>query len=184
MRHNFIQFIGLLVLIAGMLSMPLTLFGQATDATIAGLVKDAAGSPLPGATVTIKNESTGFRTGTQTGVDGRFSIKQLPLGGPYTVTFSFIGFTNQTRTGYQLNQADLVSINVTLAESDQNLQEVVVKETGLKSRIDRLGATTAITADNIAKLPVFNRSFTNLIALSPSVTASAWAASFHHRPTT
>lgn len=167
MRHNFIQFIGLLVLIAGMLSMPLTLFGQATDATIAGLVKDAAGSPLPGATVTIKNESTGFRTGTQTGVDGRFSIKQLPLGGPYTVTFSFIGFTNQTRTGYQLNQADLVSINVTLAESDQNLQEVVVKETGLKSRIDRLGATTAITADNIAKLPVFNRSFTNLIALSP-----------------
>jgi hypothetical protein len=144
-----------------------TTYGQATDATISGLVKESSGAVLPGATISIKNESTGFQTGTQSGPDGRFAVKQLPLGGPYSVTFSYVGFSSQVRTGYQLNQADLITINVTLAETDRALQEITVKETALKSRVDRLGASTAITAANIAKLPINNRSFTSLLALSP-----------------
>ncbi|WP_019987668.1 TonB-dependent receptor [Rudanella lutea] len=153
--------------LVGLLFLTTSVWGQATDATIAGIVKDAAGSVLPGATVSVKNESTGFQTGTQTGVDGRFTIKQLPLGGPYTVTFTFVGFAQVVRTGYQMNQGDLVTINTAMIETNQDLQEVIVTETGLKSRVDRLGASTAITAGNIARLPVFNRSFTNLLALSP-----------------
>jgi hypothetical protein len=150
-----------------LVSISLTTYGQATDATIAGLIKDGGGAVLPGATISVRNESTGFQTGTQSGPDGRFAIKQLPLGGPYSVTFSYVGFTNQVRTGYQLNQADLITVNVNLAEADRALQEVIVTETALKSRVDRLGASTAITAGNIAKLPINNRSFTNLLALSP-----------------
>jgi hypothetical protein len=147
--------------------LALTAQGQATDATIIGIVKDKAGVTLPGVTVQVRNASTGFKTGTQTSTDGRFTIQQLPLGGPYTITFSFVGFATQSRTGYQVNQGDQITVNVTMSESDQQLQEIVVTGTSLKNRVDRLGATTAITADNIAKLPVFNRSFTNLLALSP-----------------
>lgn len=158
-----------LKLILGFLCLLLTLtaHGQATDATITGVVKDKAGATLPGVTVQVRNTATGFKTGTQTGLDGRFTMQQLPLGGPYTVTFSFVGFSTQSRTGYQLNQADLITINVTMSESDQQLQEVVVAGTSLQNRVDRLGASLAVTADNIARLPVFNRSFTNLLALSP-----------------
>lgn len=160
--HRFLLYLFLLSL----LITPLVR-GQATDASFVGIVKDNKGSGLPGVTVQVRNQATGFKTGTQTNVDGRFTLQQLPLGGPYTVTFSFVGFTSQSRTGYQLNQGDLVTINATMAETDQQLQEVVVTGSSLKNRVDRLGASTAITADNLAKLPVFNRSFTNLLALSP-----------------
>ena len=146
---------------------PTLVRGQATDASFVGIVKDHTGSALPGVTVQVRNEATGFKTGTQTTVDGRFTMQQLPLGGPYSITFSFVGFTNQTRAGYQLNQGDVVTINTTMTETNQQLQEVIVTGTTLKNRVDRLGASTAITADNLAKLPVFNRSFTNLLALSP-----------------
>ncbi|WP_232074068.1 TonB-dependent receptor [Spirosoma aureum] len=143
------------------------LFGQATDASIIGLVKGTNGEVLPGATVTARNESTGFQINTITNTDGRFTFRQAPLGGPYTVIVSYVGYVNQSRTGYRLNQGDQVVINVNLAENTNELQEVKVTENALKSRVDRLGASTAITADNIAKLPVNNRSFTNLLALSP-----------------
>ena len=171
MQHVFDSFLtqqrSRVLLLTLLLLGRLSAFGQATDATVSGLVKDASGAALPGVTVLIRNESTGFKTGTQTKVDGRFIIQQLPLGGPYTFTFSFIGFATQTRTGYQLNQGDLITVNATLSENEQQVQEVVVTGTSLKNRVDRLGASTAITADNLTKLPVFNRSFTNLLALSP-----------------
>ncbi|MFD2571623.1 carboxypeptidase regulatory-like domain-containing protein [Spirosoma soli] len=145
---------------------PIT-FGQTTDASIVGVIKAADGQVLPGATITARNESTGFKTSTISNIDGRFVIRQAPLGGPYTITVSFVGFANQARTGYRLNQGDQLTVNFDLAENANELQEVKVTENALKSRIDRLGASTAITANNIAKLPVNNRSFTNLLALSP-----------------
>ena len=142
-------------------------FGQATDATIIGSVKTTDGQLLPGATVTARNESTGFQTSTISNVEGRFIIRQAPLGGPYTITVSYVGFTNQARTGYRLNQGDQLVVNVDLTENTNQLQAVNVTENALKSRVDRLGASTAITANNIAKLPINNRSFNNLLALSP-----------------
>lgn len=142
-------------------------FGQTTDASIVGTVKANDGQLLPGATITARNESTGFKTSTISNINGRFVIQQAPLGGPYTITVSFVGFANQARAGYRLNQGDQLVVNFNLAENTSELQEVRVTENALKSRVDRLGATTAITAANIAKLPVNNRSFTNLLALSP-----------------
>jgi hypothetical protein len=36
--------------------------GQSTDATITGKIKDQKGEDLPGVTIKVKNESTGFTT--------------------------------------------------------------------------------------------------------------------------
>ena len=159
------HFLGFSVLLSLLISI--TTFGQATDASIVGVIKATDGQLLPGATVTARNESTGFQTSTVSNVEGRYVIRQAPLGGPYTITISYIGFANQVRTGYRLNQGDLLTVNVDLTENASDLQEVTVTENALKNRTDRLGASTAITAGNIAKLPINNRSFTNLLALSP-----------------
>lgn len=142
-------------------------YGQATDATVTGIIKGADGNALPGATIMARNESTGFQTGTVSNIEGRYTMRQVPLGGPYTVTITYVGFATQTRTGYRLNQGDRLEVNVSLSENASELQEISISENALKSRTDRLGAATAITANNIAKLPVINRDFNSLLALSP-----------------
>ncbi|TAE24980.1 MAG: TonB-dependent receptor [Cytophagales bacterium] len=142
-------------------------FGQATDATITGTIKGSDGGVLPGATITARNESTGYQLNTISAVDGRYTIRQAPLGGPYTITVSYIGFANQVRAGYRLNQGDQAVVDFNLAENTGQLQEVTVTENALKSRVDKLGSSLAITSSNIAKLPISNRSFTSLLALSP-----------------
>ena len=140
---------------------------QTTQASISGVVLENQKSPLPGATVRIRNESTGFSTGTVTNVNGEYSFKELPLGGPYTVQASFIGYGEQKRTGYALNQGDAVRVNLSMEESGQSLEVVQVVASGLKNKTEYLGAATTITARSIAALPVNGRNFTSLTDLSP-----------------
>ena len=141
---------------------------QSTDASIRGRVTDEKGAPVPGASIVLRNESTGFRTVTATNKDGGYSLIQLPLGKPYTVTVSYIGYPKQSKTDLVLNQGDNIVADFRLNESNTQLSEVNVKANGLSKRIDRLGSSTAITAQNIQQLPTQNRNFNNLSALAPT----------------
>ncbi len=140
---------------------------QTTQASIAGVISDNKKAPLPGATVQVRNESTGFNTGTVTNAQGEFLFKELPLGGPYTIRATFLGYGEQSRTGYALNQGDAIRINLTMQETDQTLEVVQVVASGLKNKIENLGAATAVSAKSITSLPVNGRNFTTLIDLSP-----------------
>ncbi len=87
----------LLVLLLRLAGNEIALYGQSTNATITGVVKDAAGAPLPGATVIVRNESTGFQSATATNTEGTFVFRQLPLGNPYTVSASYVGYNEQKK---------------------------------------------------------------------------------------
>ena len=73
----------------------ITVNAQTTHATISGTITDQQNNALVGATVQVKNESTGFNTGTTTNTQGDFLFKELPLGGPYTVIVSYVGYAEQ-----------------------------------------------------------------------------------------
>jgi hypothetical protein len=141
---------------------------QSTDATIFGTVVDKSGFSVPGVSVSIKNESTGFRSTSMTNVEGKYFFRQLPLGKPYTVKASFIGFATQVKNDLALNLGDQLIINFKLTDATTDLKEVVITGKAINSRIDRLGSSTAITAENIQQIPIQNRSFTNLSALAPT----------------
>lgn len=140
---------------------------QTTQTSIVGVVLENGKNPLPGATVLLRNESTGFSTGTVTNAKGEYSFKELPLGGPYTVRATFVGFGEQRLAGYMLNQGDLIRINLSMQENGQDLEVVEVVASGLKNKVENFGAATAVNARSIATLPVNGRNFTTLTDLSP-----------------
>lgn len=142
-------------------------FAQTTQASISGVILENQKTPLPGATVQVRNESTGFSTGTITNAQGEYLFKELPLGGPYTVRATFVGFGEQTRTGYFLNLGDAIRVNLSMQEDGQTLQVVDVVASGLKNKVESFGAATVVSARSIATLPVNGRNFTTLIDLSP-----------------
>jgi hypothetical protein len=163
MRKTYLQFLFLFFCLLPAAISP----AQTTQATIAGVITDESRNPLPGATVMVRNESTGFTTGTATNVKGEFIFNQLPLGNPYSVTVSSIGFGTEKRTGYALNQGDVLRVDVPLKVSEQTLDAVVVNASALQNQVNNFGAATSVTARDIAKLPVNGRNFTSLIDLSP-----------------
>jgi hypothetical protein len=140
---------------------------QTTQASIVGIVTDAQKKPIPGASVQVRNNSTGFTTRTSTDNKGGYLFKELPLGGPYTVKVVYMGYGEQTRNGYTLNFGDVVRINVDMQESSQNLQAVEVVASGLQNKTKNFGASTEISAKTMNQLPVNGRNFSNLMDLSP-----------------
>lgn len=143
------------------------LLAQTNQATIRGTVSDGTKTHVPGATVQVRNESTGFTSATTTNDKGEYIIKQLPLGKPYTIVVSYIGHGEQKKTGYSLNQGDLVTVDFEIRETSNELDEVHVIGSGLKNTVTNFGAATSVTARDIAKLPVNGRNFTSLMDLSP-----------------
>ncbi|MBC6112697.1 carboxypeptidase regulatory-like domain-containing protein [Pedobacter fastidiosus] len=143
-------------------------FAQSTDASISGKVVDEKGTAIPGASVVVRNESTGFRAVVSTNKDGLYNLIQLPLGKPYTVTVTYVGYPKQIKSDLSLNQGDNIVANFRMQESNAQLDDVVVNANSLTKRIDRLGSSTAITAQSIQQLPTQNRNFNNLSALAPT----------------
>ena len=93
---------------------------------VTGVVTDASGEPLIGATVMVKGTSRG----TSTDIDGRYSIN-APQGS--TLVISYIGSKPMEIkvTGSNLD--------VTMESSDTNLDEVVVTALGIKKERKSLG---------------------------------------------
>ena len=144
-----------------------SLSAQGTQASIVGKITDRQGETLPGATVIVKNESTGFSAGTVANANGEYAFRQLPLGSPYTVTASYIGFVEQQKMGYSLNQSNTLTIDFVMNDGSVQLGGVVVVANSLKNTAPAFGAVTQITTKDIQTLPTNGRNFTALMDLSP-----------------
>lgn len=142
-------------------------FSQAVNATVSGKLTDTSGEMLIGAQILVKNELTGFTASTVTGVTGNYIISQIPLGTNYTVTANYMGYGSKSFTGIALNQGDNIKLDIELSEQAQELGEVSVVANSISNSIDRLGSSTAVTAKDMATLPVNGRNFNSLVDLSP-----------------
>ncbi len=165
-----------LLVLSILVSFGQQVFSQSNNkATITGTVVDEAGLEVIGATIAVKNESTGFYTGSVTNENGVYLIKQLPLGSPYTITVTYIGYGEQKKTGYVLNQGDMLRVNFTMQEASLEIAAVEVVANSLKNTVGTTGAATSITAKDITRLPVNGRNFTSLTDLSPLANGSSIA---------
>lgn len=127
---------------------PATAPASQTGVAVSGTVVDAQNQSLPGVTVAVKGTGTPDRMrGTTTDTDGKF---QLTVADNQTVlAFSYIGFAPQ-----EVVVGNQTTINVTLAEDSQTLNEVVVVGYGTQRRRDLTGAVAQIRGEEIVKYPV------------------------------
>src|SRR5262249_40930334 len=68
----------------------------AQNAQVTGVVRDASGAIIPGATVTARNTDTGLTRTAVTDGQGEYRLPSLPPG-KYAVTCELSGFTTETR---------------------------------------------------------------------------------------
>ncbi|TWV15489.1 SusC/RagA family TonB-linked outer membrane protein [Bacteroidaceae bacterium HV4-6-C5C] len=105
-----------------------------------GVVKDASGEPIIGASVRVKGTSNG----SITDVDGKFSIQNAKRGDVIQVTF----------VGYQTQEVKFVGqpLSIILADDSQLLNEVVVTALGIKKDAKKLGyAVSTVNAVDLNK---------------------------------
>ncbi len=146
-----------------------TALAQGTTSALTGVVRDADGVTLIGANVVAVHEPSGTRFGGITRADGRYDLRGLRVGGPYTVTASYIGFQSASRTGLTLNLGQVETVDFALAEDAAQIGEVTVTAEGAGAVIaaSRTGNATNVSEEDIEALPTINRSLTDLARLNP-----------------
>ena len=135
-----------MALAAGMISFPLpTMAELAVQSTqqsgvVKGQVTDKNGEPVIGATVKVKNAAN---VGTVTDFEGNFDLKAAPTNG--TLVVSYIGFKTK-EIAYKNGQ----TLNITIEEDAETLQEVVVVGYGTMRKKDLTGSVVQIDPSKIA----------------------------------
>ncbi len=110
---------------------------------VSGTVIDDTGLPLIGVSVSIPGTSTG----TLTDIDGNYKINVPDK--KTILRFSMIGFTQQNIT-----VGDQSTINVTMTEDLQMLEEVVVVGYGVQKKSHLTGSITKVKTDGLEDIPV------------------------------
>src|SRR2546429_1567356 len=95
------------------LAFPLFLSAQsqATTGIIRGVVTDPSGTPVAGATVTLRETQTGFQRQITTNERGVFVGPLLPLG-TYDVSVRGVGFGETRQTGVHLGVGRTVDLKI------------------------------------------------------------------------
>jgi len=143
-------------------------FGQ-TVGEITGLVTDASGGVVVGATVTVTNPQTNFRRMATTNEAGNYSFPALQPG-VYNVRVEASGFRTEVRTSVELQVQQAARIDFQLnVGSVAETVEVTGGAPLLNSENASLG--TVIDGQRIVDLPLNGRNFLALVSESPNVSA-------------
>ena len=124
------------------LMLPLGIFAQSISVT--GVVKDASGETVIGATVREK----GTDNATVTDLNGNYTIRVAPKA---ALVFSYVGYKSA-----EVNVGGRTSVNVTLQEDNHTLNELVVIGYGTMKKSDLTGAVGSLAAKDMENAPVAN----------------------------
>ena len=139
-----------------------------TTGGVDGVVTNAAGQPLVGATITAVHEPSGTTYQTTSRTGGVFTIGGMRVGGPYTVTASLLGHQQEVRSEVSVVLGQSARHTFALVETAIALEALTVEaaqDPVLNS--DRTGAATTIPRAEVVALPSVRRSTRDLTRLDP-----------------
>ncbi len=149
---------------------------QITTSNIKGVVLDESAEPFSGANIVAIHTPSGTKIGGITNFDGRYNLLNMRVGGPYTVTVSYVGFKSQTYDNVYLELGKAYNLNVTLSEDSQQLDAVVITATGGSETFgsDKTGAETNVGRRELTRLPSISRSASDFTRLEPSASSGSF----------
>ncbi len=146
------------------------LFAQVTSSTISGIVTDASGEPLIGATVVATHTPTNTRYGTATNTSGRYTLPAVRVGGPYTVVASYTGYESRTQNAVYANLGTTANLDFQMQESSTTLDEVsIVAARNDVFSSERTGASTTFNNKQLNSIPIIgSRSINEVTKYNPN----------------
>jgi len=121
------------------------------------VIEEATGKPLPGVLVIVK----GTKLATQTDAEGKFYFRKMPAG-KYALEFSMFSFSTKIISDVEVVDKEATVLNVSLAELNGVLDEVVIKTVKAKTESvqslltmqkNSIRVSDGISAESIKRTP-------------------------------
>lgn len=160
----------LLILALSPLFHPSSVFGQADQGTITGVITDSADALIPKAEVTLISVDTGLILKATTNEDGVYVFSPVKIG-TYKIVAKASGFGSSEQSDLHLNIQQ--RMNVSLKLPPQSVSETVsVSSTGPLLQTEEASVGQVITAKVIDETPISGRNWVYVAQLSAGVAPS------------
>jgi len=146
---------------------PLALLAQSGTSTLAGVVKDPSGAPLPATRIKVTNSDTGFQSATITNDAGLYRVNAL-LPGHYRIDADAEGFDHLTREGITVEVSQTLAVDLSLQVGKQS-ETVVVNEAAPLVDSQSSDVAQIVNRQMLNGLPLPNRAASSLASLAPGV---------------
>ena len=156
-------------LLSGVLLVSGTGFAQLSTASLSGVIRDSSGAVVPGSKIVLRNVATGVeKTTTSNGVGAYLFVDIIPDS--YTLQASASGFAQQQVPAFTLTVGQAATIDFALTVGSQS---TVVTVQGATPQLDSSTANlgTVIETKQVNDLPLNGRDFTQLLTLTPGMSA-------------
>ena len=166
----------LFTILLAFLGSSVNVFSQGvTTSSLKGKVTDSKGTPIYLANVVAKHVPTGTLYGAITGDDGFYNMRNMRVGGPYTITISFVGYQDGTKEEVHLQLNNTAKVDMRLVERVDQLDEVVITyDANDVMDPDHTGAKTNIDSETVKTMPTIKRSQQDLTRMTPQSSGNSF----------
>jgi hypothetical protein len=136
---------------------------QYDTGTLVGVVHDATGAVIPGATVTVLNKATGVVSTVTSGTEGQYEAPSLHTG-IYKITAEHNGFSTAVADNITVSVGERQHIDLTL-QVGQTATTVEVSGVALQLETETSEREQTVSGYQTEALPLVSRNFSDLLAL-------------------
>lgn len=134
---------------------------QVTTSELRGYVT-SNNNPLPGATIIARHNPSGTEYGAIANAEGLYTIGGMRVGGPYTITFSYIGYHDAQVEQIALQLGDPYTLSVELTESSIAVDDIyIIGQSNMRNDAN------CITQSTFENIPTVKRSIYDATKLVP-----------------
>src|SRR5215831_5004154 len=154
-----------------------SLIAQNTSGSITGVVQDASGAVIPGATVTLINQDQGAQTRqTITNEAGIYLFSALPAS-TYTITAELPGFKTYKKTDIKLFVNDKMGLPPIVLEVGAQGESVTVEAETVTLETVTAERSGVVSGRQMLDIALNGRNFTSLLKTIPGAPADAGTGS-------
>ena len=154
---------------------------QSVYGSIFGTVTDSTGAAIPGATITVTDESKGTVVTTTSNASGDYSVPHL-IPDVYDLKVNAKGFKIFEAKGIPVQADTAPRIDPTLQVGAADTTVTVNAETQPELKTDRADVSTVFDQQQAASLPVGDQNFTNVQLLLPGAQKLGWSHAADENP--
>lgn len=149
-----------------LLAFPRLTLAQRATGTIAGKVTTAGGGPVADATITVWNEAIAVERRATSGVEGEYTINDLPVQGLYSVRVELGGFGSMIQRGVTLIESERAIVDFMIRPSTEERLVVTGRVPVLEQ--ERSAVQQVISEALTHTLPNVGRDFIAVSSLVPA----------------
>jgi Carboxypeptidase regulatory-like domain len=145
---------------------PVVVNAQVVGGTISGVVLDAGGAVLSGASVTIRNQETGGERHLISDSAGAYAAPSIPIGA-YTISVADDGFAPQVRKDVALTVGQATRVDITLHPGNVS-EQITVTDAPASVNLTTQQTSGLVNERQVKDLPLNGRSYDQLLTLNPA----------------